>query len=157
MDFNSTFGSVKAVAFQTGVENVNIERETDYLDVTTHSYMVGNPATLVSDKDDVTQGQAFGLAEKVFIDKNTTIQSTLDFENQSNLNTLKIPVERITSSFIDLIYAPNAYDLFDFVTVTDATTGLTGTYQVVLIKRDLMDKGYVELSLSNIPIELASY
>jgi hypothetical protein len=135
---------------------VLIERETDYLDIATRTFLIGNPATAVSTKDDVTQGQAFGLSEKVFMDKNLGVLATLDIENQIILNSLKTPVEKVLSSMIDLAYAANAYDVFDFVTVADSTSGLSGTYQVVAIKRDLTDKGYAELTLSNIPIQLAN-
>ncbi len=59
------------------------------------------------------------------------------------------------SSFVDLEYAANAYDVFDYVTVTDSITGLSSTYRVVAIKRDMLDKGYAELQLSNAQLQLA--
>jgi hypothetical protein len=62
-------------------------------------------------------------------------------------------VERISGPVIDLDYAADAYDVFDWVTVTDVDgTGLSGMYRVVAITRNLVDCGSAEIELSNLSL-----
>jgi hypothetical protein len=62
-------------------------------------------------------------------------------------------VERISGTVIDLEYAADAYGVFDWVTVTDVdATGLSGTYRVVAIERDLTDCGAARIELSNLSL-----
>ena len=153
LDFASDFGSTKSVSFDMGDEDVDLIREIDYTPLDTRTILVGEPPTLVSDKDDTTQEAAYGLVEQAFFDKNATTQAVLDSENQKILDSRKNPVERITGTVIDLAYAANAYDVFDSVTVTDVNgTGLSGTYRVVAITRDLKDCGSAQLELSNLSL-----
>jgi hypothetical protein len=107
----------------------------------------------VSDKDDATAAAIYGLVEQAFFDKNATTQTVLDSENQVILDSHKVPVERISGTVIDLEYAADAYDVFDWVTVTDLdATGLSGTYRVVAIERDLTDCGAARIELSNLSL-----
>ena len=155
LDFASALGTTKSVNFTTGTNNVILERQTDYVPIATRTFLIGDPPTVFSDKDDATQTASAGLVEDVFLDKNLTTLATVDLENQQILDSLKNPIERIKGAVIDFAYAANAYDVFDSVTVTDSNTGLTGTYQVVTIDRDMKDKGHAEIEFSNAVIRFA--
>jgi hypothetical protein len=153
LDFASTLGSAPAVEFVTGAQNVDLTRETDYSRIDTRTILIGDPVTVLSDLDDATQAASYGHVEEAFFDKNLTAQATVDIQNQKILDGRKIPIERISGSVVDLEYAVNAYDVFDSVTVTDAKTGLSGTYEVVSIVRDLKDDGSAEVEFSNIGLD----
>lgn len=149
LDTSPDFGATQSVSFITGSENVQLSRETDYTPVDTRTFLLGDPATVVSDKDDEVAAGTYGLVEEVFLDKNLTAFATVDIQNQKILDSRKAPVERISGTVIDAGYAASAFDVFDYVTVTDSATGLSGTYRVVSIQRDLRDKGTAEVEFSN--------
>jgi hypothetical protein len=153
LDFEPDLGTTKAVTFARKGKAGDLVRETDFAPLDTRTFLVGDPSTLVSDKDDVTAEALYGLVEQAFFDKNATTQTVLDSENQVILDSRKVPVERISGPVIDLEYAADAYDIFDWVTVTDVDgTGLSGTYRVVAIERDLTDCGAAQLELSNLSL-----
>jgi hypothetical protein len=153
LDFASDFGDVKSVTFEIGDENVDLEREIDYTPLDTRTFLIGEPATLVSDKDDASAEAAYGLVEQAFFDKNATTQAVLDVENQAILDSRKNPIERIGGLVIDLHYAADAYDVFDRVTVTDPPTGLSGVYRVVALTRDMKDCGTAQIQFTNQSLE----
>jgi hypothetical protein len=153
LDFAPYFGSSPSVSFVTGDKNVRLEREIDYTSVDTRTFLIGEPATLVSDKEDATTEATQGIIEEAFFDKNITDQTILDLQNQKILDTRKNAVERISGSVIDLAYAANAYGVFDQVTVTDEKTGLSGSYKVVALARDILDHGYAEIEFTNQALE----
>ena len=153
LDFEPDLGTTQSVTFVNGSENIDLVRETDFSPLDTHTFLVGTPSSLYSDKDDATAEGSYGLVEQAFIDKNATTQTVLDSENQNILNSHKVPVETISGTVIDLEYAAAAYDIFDWVTVTDVdATGLSGTYRVVAINRDLTDCGAAQIELSNLSL-----
>ena len=153
VDFETDFGATKAVTFVNGSKTADLVRETDFGPLDTRTFLVGDPSTLVSDKDDATAQATYGLVEQAFFDKSATTQTVLDSENQVILDSRKVPVERISGTVIDLEYAADAYDIFDWVTVTDVdATGLSGTYRVVAIERDLTDCGTARIELSNLSL-----
>jgi hypothetical protein len=152
-DFEPDFGAVKAVTFARKGKAGDLVRETDFGPLNTRTFLIGDPRSLVSDKDDVTAEALHGLVEQAFFDKGATTQTVLDSENQVILDSCKAAVERISGPVIDLEYAADAYDVFDWVTVTDVDgTGLSGTYRVVAIERDLTDCGAAQLELSNLSL-----
>jgi len=158
LDVGSDFGSAKpSVVFATGQQNTLVERKTIYTSLNTRTFLVGDPATLVSDKDDDTASRTSGLIEQVFLDKNITVKSTLDIENQKILDALKVPVERLKTSMVDIGYAADAYDVFDQVTLTDAATGISGLYQVVEIERDMHDAGFAQMQFANLAPQFTDY
>lgn len=153
LDFEPDLGATKAVTFARKGKAGDLVRETDFGPLDTRTFLIGDPSSLVSDKDDAVAEALSGLVEQAFFDKNATTQTVLDSENQVILDSRKIPVERISGPVIDLEYAPDAYDIFDWVTVTDVDgTGLSGTYRVVAIDRDLTDCGASQLELSNLSL-----
>jgi hypothetical protein len=153
LDFEPDLGTTKAVTFVNGSEAADLVRETDFGPLDTRTFLIGDPSTLVSDKDDATVEATYGLVEQAFFDKNATTQVVLDSENQVILDSRKVPVERISGTVIDLEYAADAYDVFDWVTVTDVdATGLSGVYRVVAIERDLTDCGVARIELSNLSL-----
>lgn len=152
-DFAPALGVTQPVTFTNGSENVDLTREVDFGPLDTHTFLIGTPSGLYSDKDDATAEALYGLVEQAFVDKNATTQTVLDNENQNILTAHKSPVETISGTVIDLEYAANAYDIYDWVTVTDVdATGLFGTYQVVAIDRDLTDCGAAKIELSNVSV-----
>jgi len=153
VDFEPDLGATKAVTFVNGSKTADLVRETDFGPLDTRTFLIGDPSTLVSDKDDATAAAIYGLVEQAFFDKNATTQTVLDSENQVILDSRKVPVERISGTVIDLEYAADAYGVFDWVTVTDVdATGLSGTYRVVAIERDLTDCGAARIELSNLSL-----
>lgn len=153
VDFAPDFGETQAVTFARKGKAGDLVRETDFGPLDTRTFLIGDPSTLVSDKDDATAAAIYGLVEQAFFDKNATTQTVLDSENQVILDSRKVPVERISGAVIDLEYAADAYDVFDWVTVTDVdATGLSGTYRVVAIERNLTDCGAARIELSNLSL-----
>jgi hypothetical protein len=153
VDFEPDFGETQAVTFARKGKAGDLVRETDFGPLDTRTFLVGDPSTLVSDKDDATAQATYGLVEQAFFDKSATTQTVLDSENQVILDSRKVPVERISGTVIDLEYAADAYDIFDWVTVTDVdATGLSGIYRVVAIERDLTNPGAARIELSNLSL-----
>jgi hypothetical protein len=152
-DFEADLGTVKNVSFASSSNLGDLQREIDFGPLDTRTFLIGEPSTLVSNLDDPTAEATYGLVEEAFFDKKATTQAVLDLENQAILNSRKVPVERISGPVIDLDYAADAYDVFDWVTVTDVDgTGLSGMYRVVAITRNLDDCGSAEIELSNLSL-----
>jgi len=149
LDVNATLGSTKSVIFARGTNSARLRRARSFGSINSRTILVG-AGVLISDKSDAATLAGQGLIEQVFIDKNIADQTTLDLQNQAILDARKTPIERLEGTVIDLEYAADAYDVFDSVTVTDANyTGLSGTYQVVAITRDLTDCGSAQIELTN--------
>ncbi|MCJ7455823.1 Ig-like domain-containing protein [Candidatus Bathyarchaeota archaeon] len=148
IDVGPTLGTATSVEFKTGLQNVALTREIDFVLIDTRTILVGNPSTLISDKADLAKQAEYGLIEQVFYSRNLTTQAMLDIQNQMILDTRKNPVNRISGTVIDLAYSPDAYDVFDTVIVTDMKTGLSGAYGVMSLRRNLDDHGSTELELS---------
>jgi hypothetical protein len=153
LDFAPSFGSSSSVSFATGDKNVHLEREIDYAPVDTRTFLIGATLDLVSDREDTSAEATQGLIEEAFFDKNITDQTILDLQNQKILDARKNAVERIAGGVIDLAYAADAYGVFDQVTVSDEKTGLSGSYKVVALARDILDHGYAEIELTNQALE----
>jgi hypothetical protein len=156
LDFASDFGSVVGISFVNGANITDLEAEDDFSRVTSRTILIGANDTLVSTKTDPTALAEVGLVEEVFYDKSCTSQVTLDLENQKILDGKKTELQRYTGTVIDAAFAVHAYDLFDYVSVTDPTTGLSGNYRVAEVTRDLKDDDLTDINLSNAALEFQS-
>lgn len=147
LDFADTFsGGLTAASFTEGVDLWMADPETNYYGVANYIRMRGDGIT--STKQDGTKIQAQGLLQFPAFNKSISNQATLDSACQALLDMMKteditIPVE------VEDAYAPGTFGPEDYITVTSASTGLSGTFQIRKITRDLSDPNFARMDLQN--------
>jgi hypothetical protein len=154
LDFGDPSGAEFArqppVTFTTGDENTDVEDEIDFSKVVTQSYMVGQPNTLVSSKIDTAAAAAYGLMDGIHSASQLKDQKSLDLANLTYLNTYKNPLESTTVQTVDEQVPAGSYNPWDFITITDPNTGLSGLRRLTQVDRDMMQKGLVKLGFVTI-------
>ena len=128
----------------------------DWMNLDSKVYVIGQGAgaTLVSSPSNAGTEFNFGLIEDAFLEKGISVQGTLDLRAAEILNEHKVVTETISVDWIDNL--PTAtYVPFDTITVTDATTQLSGEYRIASMKRSLSDARMVTLELTNRAVTLA--
>ena len=157
LDFGSSFGSVKAVTVEFGVNAIMTNNDEDWSQLNSKVIVLGKGAggsLLVSELSDGDTELTFGLIEQPFLEKNISVQGTLDLRAAELLAEHKVVRQTITADFIDT-YATDTYAPYDTITITDAETGLSGSYQVHSVKRDLGNAEYAGLAVTNAIITIA--
>jgi hypothetical protein len=147
LDFAESFtGGISAAEFEEGVNIIDGEGEENYYPVANWVRMRGNGIT--STKQDGTKISEQGLLQMPAFNKTISDQATLDTACQALLDMKKTQEETIPLEAWDQ-YAPGTFGPEDYVTVTSPTAGLSGTYQIRKIERNLTDAEWVKLDLSN--------
>ena len=149
LDFAPTFGSVKSITIQTGGDEANAQHDEDWSKVDTQVYVVGSAAAaaLIGSANDPTATLVYGLIEEAVLEKALSTQGMVDLRAQTLLAQLKGVQEIITVDWIDSL-ATGSYSPFDVLTVTDSETGLSGTYTVQTLQRDLADAYRAAISVT---------
>lgn len=152
LDFAESFtGGTAAAAFTEGVDIFTVDRDVNYTAVANYIRMRGSG--IVSTEQDGTSIQQQGLHQAAAFNKSVTDQATLDAACQAWLDLHKTQAETIPFEAYDH-YAPGMFGPEDYITVTSSTVGMTGTYQIRKITRDLTSPHWVGLDLSNIQKQL---
>jgi hypothetical protein len=147
LDFAETFtGGTSSAEFEEGVNIIDGEGEENYYPVANWVRMRGDGIT--STKQDGTKISEQGLLQMPAFNKTISDQATLDTACQALLDMKKTQEETIPLEAWDE-YAPGTFGPEDYVTVTSPTAGLSGTYQIRKIERNLTDAEWVKLDLSN--------
>jgi hypothetical protein len=147
LDFAESFtGGTAAASFTEGEDLTMADRQTNYSAVENYIRMKGSG--IYSTKQDGTKIQEQGLHQAPAFNKSISNQATLDAACQAYLDMKKVEEETIPAEVIDE-YDPGTFGPEDYITVTSATTGLSGTYQIRKIERNLKDPNYAKLDLSN--------
>ena len=152
LDLAETFGgSPSGAAFTEGIDIFDVDAEVDYAKIANWIRMVGDG--VVSTKQDGTNIMDQGLHQLPSFQTSISSQSTLDTICQALLDLLKDRSETETLLAYDN-YVPGTFKPDDTVTVTAASVGMAGQYQIKRIERDMTDANFVLLELSN---RLAQY
>ncbi len=155
LDFAPSFGSLKSISITVGGSSgVTADHTEDATQLDTKVVVIGNPSTLVSIFEDTASELIYGYIEEVFIVKTITAQGTLDLNAQTTLANRKVPRDTIILDWIDSL-ATGSYAPGDSLTVTDADAGLSGTYTVYGITRDLADAYLAKLELTTRLVTIA--
>ena len=157
LDFASGYGAVQNVTIALGLNAILTEYALDWSQLDTSVYALGSgtgASMLVSQLTDPNSTLLYGLIETVSLQKSITTQGALNLAAQQVLSQKDLPRVTITVDFADM-YPTGTYGLWDTVTVTDATTGISGQYQIASIKRDLTNANYAEIVLTNVVITIA--
>jgi hypothetical protein len=147
LDFAESFsGGVAPVSFTEGADILLLDRQTSYSAVANSIRMRGDGIT--STKSDGTKIQQQGLHQVPVFNKSISNQATLDAACQAYLDMKKVEEEIIQLDAVDA-YDPGTFGPEDYVTVTAPTVGISGTYQIRKIERDMTDPSLAKLDLSN--------
>jgi hypothetical protein len=147
LDFAESFtGGTTSAAFTEGVDLFSIDRDINYSPVANYIRMVGDGIT--STKQDGTKIQEQGLHQAPAFNKSISDQATLDAACQALLDMKKVEEETIPFAAKD-DYAPGTFGPEDYITITSATVGMSGIYQIRKIERDLTDPNVVKFDLVN--------
>ena len=150
LDFGPSFGITRDITITIGKNAVQTSHDEDWTQIDTKVYVIGagSGVSLVSTAEDPTGQLTYGLIEEPFLEKNISEQGTLDLRAQEILNQRKDVKDTIGVDWVDTL-ATGAYMPHDSLTVTDADAGLSGTYIVKSISRDLADANKAGLELAN--------
>jgi hypothetical protein len=152
LDFAANFTGTGSSAVFTEGENIfDAERLEDFYSMKNYIRMKGDGVTSI--KQDGTRIKEYGLLQAPAYQKKIATQSTLDIACQAELDLKKDESERIGIEVKD-DYDVGIFGCEDSITVTSPTIGLSGSYTVKSIERDLNDVNYARLELSNRSIEL---
>jgi hypothetical protein len=110
--------------------------------------MRGTAPASSSTKLDGAKIQEQGLHQAAAFNKSIVNQATLDAACQAYLDMRKAEQETTPFEAKDS-YAPGTFGPEDYITITSATVGMSGTYQVRKIERDLTDPYFARLDLVN--------
>jgi hypothetical protein len=152
LDFASAFnGAVTTVTFAEGVRLVSVDSSVDYTAIANRIRTKGSG--IYSTKQDGTYILTQGLIEAPNYQTSVTDQAMLDGICQAAVDKAKLAAATITVEAVD-DYDPGSYRPEDFITITDANTGLSGSYRVKRIGRKLEAPNIVTLDLENRVTEL---
>jgi hypothetical protein len=157
LDFASSFGALPNVSVILGQNAIMTEYEEDWsqLDTSVTAVGAGTGATLlVQQVSNPAASLIYGLIEAVSLQKSIATPGALALAAQQILAAQSQTRITITVDFTDM-NPTTTYNLWDYITVTDPTTGLSGIYQIYSIKRDLTNANYAELVLTNVVIGMA--
>ncbi len=147
LDFAESFsGGTSSAAFTESTDILMLDRQTNYSAVANYIRMKGTG--IYSIKQDGTKIQEQGIHQAAAFNKSISDQDTLDAACQAYLDMRKVEDETIPFEVIDA-YTPGTFGPEDYITVTSPTTGLSGTYQIRKIERDLADPNAAKLDLVN--------
>jgi len=147
LDFAESFtGGTTAASFTEGVDIFLIDCDINYSPIANYIRMKGDG--IVSTKQDGAKIQEQGLHQAPAFNKSISNQATLDAACQALLDMKKTEEETIPFEAKDS-YAPGTFGPEDYVTITSATVGMSGIYQIRKIERDLTDPYFVSFDLMN--------
>jgi hypothetical protein len=152
LDFAANFtGTGSSAVFIEGDNIFDAERLEDFYSMKNYIRMKGDGITSV--KQDGTRIKEYGLLQAPAYQKKIATQATLDIACQAELDLKKDASERIGIEVKD-DYPVGTFGCEDSITITSPMIGLSGSYTVKSIERDLTDVNYARLELSNRSIEL---
>ena len=147
LDISENFGGLPSGAsFAEGVDMFDLDSTFDYGKIANWIRMVGDG--IVSTKHDGTNIMDQGMHQLPSFQTSISSQSTLDIICQALLDLVKDRSETDVLLAYDA-YDPGTFKPEDTVTVTAASVGLAGEYQIKRIERDMTDASFVLLELSN--------
>jgi hypothetical protein len=151
LDFAETFtGGIVPVTFEEGVKILDAKWSEDDYALANWIRMKGDGIT--STKQDGAAIAAQGLHQAPAFQKTISDQTTLDTMCQALLDLSKTVDESVRVEAVD-DYDVGAFTTEDQVTVTSPTIGLSGTYTIKRIERDMTQPRVVIMDLSNRPKE----
>ena len=105
--------------------------------------------------DGNSQIDAYGLKQRVFVDKEITDQDSLDRKATEVLLAHYIPNEIISLTPVDMYDCLKTLDVGEIVTITDVDSGLDGDYTIVgqTVSHKKGAEG-IEYQLDNLPVPL---
>jgi len=149
LDFAESFsGGTSSAAFTEGVDIFSIDRDIDYNPVANYIRMRGTAPASSSTKLDGAKIQEQGLHQAAAFNKSIVNQTTLDAACQAYLDMRKAEQETTPFEAKDS-YTPGTFGPEDYITITSATVGMSGTYQIRKIERDLADPYLAKFDLVN--------
>jgi hypothetical protein len=157
LDFASTFGAFPNLTITLGTNATLTDYEEDWSQLDTSVTAVGagtGSSLLTAQVSNPAATLIYGLIEAVSLQKSITTPGALALAAQAILTAQDQTRITITVDFAD-VHPTGTYHLWDYITVVDPTTGLSGIYQIYSIKRDLTNANYAELVLTNVVISMA--
>ena len=157
LDFAPSFGLVQPITITLGQNAILTDYEIDWSQLDTSLTAVGagtGASLLTASVTDPASTLIYGLIETVSLQKSITDQGGLNLAAAQTLSQKDVPRVTLTVDFAD-VHPTLSYGLWDFVTVVDPVTGLSGQYQIASIKRDLTNGNFAELVLTNVVISIA--
>jgi len=150
LDYGPSFGVTRDITIAIGKNAVQTSHTEDWTQIDTKVYVIGagSGASLVSTAEDPAGQLTYGLIEEPFLEKNISEQGTLDLRAQEILSQHNQVKETMGVDWTDLL-ATGAYMPHDKLTVTNPNAGLSGTYIVKSISRDLSNAEKASLELTN--------
>jgi len=154
LDVKSSFGETVAATFEQGHRLFTAQATLDYRTVLNSIRMRGSE-TLVSTTFDPASIDEIGLIEDVAFQKSLSDQSMLDIAAAAELARKVAVSTEIKVEVLD-DYDRGSWSIDDWITLTSADCGLSGTYRVVKILRRMTDPTYAQIDCTNrVEVELA--
>jgi hypothetical protein len=154
LDFEAAFGrGTEPVSFVEGQNILTCQTITDCSTLVNVLHCQGGGAPIIlTIATNVTSLEEVGLLEGTDLQPTITTLAALETQAQSDLNNLQnAQVITITLEGYDQGAAPGTFLPEDSVTVTSTTLGLSGTYQVAQITRDMgKPAAYCNLQLNGL-------
>lgn len=148
LDVASSFGISKPnIVFTEGTSLFRVANDEDYTQIVNSLRMRGSGDLVSTVFDDPSIG-AIGKLDGVTFQKTITVQGTLDIAANAELARSVVGAIKISGDALDE-YDPGSWGVADWVTITSAYVGLSDSFKVVLIRRDMIDPTFAHIECSN--------